>query len=154
MPKAVMWASLTCFAVVLYLPGFALALLVAFLELNSANPDSKALFALIASPFLGGLFAAAIGFIAAGIYALLGGWALAHFKGWIAMAVLLAALLAGAAVNQLGGVFYTWLLADVADWSTFPDLLLSAFGWWVGLLASGFPKIVSGYRAPISAALP
>jgi hypothetical protein len=146
-PKSVMWASVTCFAVVLYVPGFALAVLFALLEFKAAQPDFKAVLALVVfSPLIGGLIAAAFGFLAAGIYALLGGWVLARLQGWIAMAVLLGTLLAAATLNQLGAVAYTWLLADVADWSTFTDLLLSAFGWWVGLLASGFPKIVSGYR--------
>lgn len=147
-PKTALWASVVCFAIVLYVPGFATAIFFAVQGMNSPTADQKAaLFGLIFSPVIGGLFAAALGFLAAGIYALLGGHVLARLKGWIAMAVLLGALLVAATINQLGAMVYMWLLADTTDWSAFSDLLLGAFGWWVGLLASGFPKIVSGYRA-------
>lgn len=145
--KTAMWASITCFAIVLYVPGVGTAVLLALHEFTSPTADRKAaLFGLIFSPVLGGLLAAVLGFLAAGVYALLGGLALARLQGWGAMAALLAALLAAAAINQVGAVVYTWMLAEVADWSSFSDLLISAVGWWVGLLASGFPRIVSGYR--------
>lgn len=144
--KASMWASLVCFAVVLYVPGFATAVIFAVESLSAAQPDAKAVFGLVLSPLLGGLIAAFIGFLAAGVYALFGGFALARFQGWAGMAALLVALLAAAAVNLVGAVGYTAALTGVTDWSICGDLAISAVGWWIGLLASGFPRIVSGYQ--------
>ncbi|MGE0152161.1 MAG: hypothetical protein AB7R90_06045 [Reyranellaceae bacterium] len=144
--KASMWASITCFAIVLYVPSFAMAVLLAIHEMNSPKLDTKALFAVVASPLIGGFIAVAIGFMAAGVYALLGGFVLARLNGWLAMAALLVALLVAAAINQVGVVVYILMLTEAVDWSSFVDLLVSAVGWWIGLLASGFPRIVSSYK--------
>lgn len=144
------WSATIAFAVIIYVPCWAMNIGFALSDLKHGPPGSggKAVLALVASPLSGAVVAIVLGVGAAGIYAGLGALALGYLRGWIAMAALLAALLVAACVNQLGAVGYVYVFAQVSDWSGFGDMLVSAVGWWVGLLASGFPRIVSGYAAP------
>ncbi len=144
------WSATIAFAVIIYVPCWAMNIGFALSDLKYGPPGSggKAVLALVASPLSGAVVAIVLGVGAAGIYAGLGALALGYLRGWIAMAALLTALLVAACVNQLGAVGYVYVFAQVSDWSGFGDMLVSAVGWWVGLLASGFPRIVSGYAAP------
>ena len=142
-------SSSAFFAVLNYVPAVAMVLVFGLHELGrAAGQDQRApALMVLFSPIVGLLVAGVLGFLAAGIYALLGGWTLGRWRGWPSMALLLGALLVAALFNHVAAVTLAWLFADAPfDWSGLTDLLAGALGWWVGLLASGFPRIISAYR--------
>ena len=142
-------SSSAFFAVLNYVPAVAMVLVFGLHELGrAAGQDQRApALMVLFSPIVGLLVAGVLGFLAAGIYALLGGWTLGRWRGWPSMALLLGALLVAALFNHVAAVPLAWLFADAPfDWSGLTDLLAGALGWWVGLLASGFPRIISAYR--------
>ncbi|MEC9368214.1 MAG: hypothetical protein VX871_05915 [Pseudomonadota bacterium] len=110
-----------------------------------ANPQDKSILLVPLAPFAGIFVAALMGYMTAGIYARFGGWVLERMTGWPAMGALGVALLAGAVVHYLFSSLLVFAITGQPYWDGYLHLTLGAVGWLVGLIASGFPRIVMNY---------
>lgn len=141
--------STLCCAIFSYFAGVGLCILFGLL-----GTDPKAALLVVASP-LAGMFAAwLIGFFTAGVYAWLGGWVLQRMSGWQGMAALGGALVLGAVVHNSFSSFVLFALTGEFDWTLYIYSVVGALGWLVGLIASGFPKIVMSYSAGAETSAP
>ncbi|MGE3625810.1 MAG: hypothetical protein AB7G34_05480 [Hyphomicrobiales bacterium] len=138
-----------CCAIFSYFSSVALCIALGLL-----STDPKAALLVVASPFAGLFAAALVGFMTAGVHAWLGAWVLERMSNWQAMAGLGAALVLGSIVHSSFSSFLLFALTGQFDWTTYIYSAVGALGWLTGLIASGFPRIVTNYPASAEAGAP
>lgn len=135
---------------VLYFPfGIMIALLLAAASVNAqADRETNYLpiILLFVSPLIGAGIAYVFAALTTGLPALAGARVLERMKGWPAMAWLLAAVAIATAIPTLLVLTIYQVFLDTSQWSMVIDTLVAALGWMIGLLASGFPKLVTNAR--------
>jgi len=105
--------------------------------------------------FLGAAPARAIAYVMAGLPALVGGAVLTHATGHRTLAPLFAALCLASLVRVAAVELILLTLRTPLDWSLVIRSPIDAGGWMFGLIASGFPQLVSqAKKLRSSAALP
>ncbi len=98
---------------------------------------------LLFSPILGAILAFVLAFITIGLPTIAGGFVLARMSGWPAMGALFAALCACFSLTVLATELVLWIVGVRPDWSLMTTPFLNVAGWMFGLIASGFPKLVT-----------
>jgi hypothetical protein len=142
-------------AILVYLPAFLSVACWFLLDLINTVHNSNltkrqytdsfrgAMSGLLLSPLVAIPIALAVGWIGCGIYAVAGGYALDRARGRLSMAAVFIALLLATAVHQGVADAVIWLVGGTFDsWVDATYLFFATLGWYAGLWASGFPRLV------------
>jgi hypothetical protein len=156
MLKRAAGASTLCMTILFYVFGVLLCLMFAMMMLR--NPTGNALpivMMIVFSPAIGALISLLMALLTTWLPAFAGAFVLRHLSGWPAMAALYAAI----AVTQVIPVSIVLIVISIMlhtpTWDGFLESFVESFGWIIGLIASGFPRLVTHARqAPTAPALP
>ena len=149
------WSSTVLSAVVCYPVSVSVIVWVGGNALMQwANQPAALIVILPLDLVLGEIMALVFGFILCGVQAYAGGWAIDYARrrseidGWKAVTMLGGMLVAANLLMIVGALAMVQALAPAAkiDWTTALLGAMSNVGWTVGLVLSGFPKILQRAR--------
>ena len=142
-------AATLCTTILFYVFGVYAALILALLFYAFAGHNGTTVaFMLMLSPIIGFFISVAFAILMTWLPAWAGALVLRRMTGWRGMGALYVATAAAALIPVALVAFSLAAFAHVMDWTEFVTSLVGSIGWIVGLIASGFPKLVSQARSP------
>lgn len=147
MMKRAIGAATLCMTILFYVFGVLVCLMFAMLMLRNPTGNALPLVMLIVfSPALGGIIAVLFALLTTWLPAFAGAFVLRRLAGWPAMGALYVAIAITSVVPISVALIVVSLMAHAPTWTGFAENFVESFGWIVGLIASGFPKLVTSAR--------